>query len=181
MCLSQLQSCPMAASCIFTLQVATFPRGLGAFGGFFDSLIATLNINDLQSDQFQPHFFFFSNLKPWTRLWLFFCSLCSDLSTLRYRRKRTPDGPVTRPRSWLLYSRAQNYMWKKQKCVTYKSLLTLGHKQNTNFNLQRERPLYDPSNWLNWHKRGTQDPTGLRIDYNTPPVTSTVLVGFFLE
>lgn len=59
MCLSQLQSCPMAASCIFTLQVATFPRGLGAFGGFFDSLIATLNINDLQSDQFQPHFFFF--------------------------------------------------------------------------------------------------------------------------
>lgn len=94
-------------SCIFT--PGTFPRGLGAFGGFFDSLIATLNINDLQSDQFQPHFFFFKSeaMNPFI---IFFCSLCSDLSTLRYRRKRTPDGPVTRPRSWLLYSRAQNYM-----------------------------------------------------------------------
>lgn len=29
--------------------------------------------------------------------------------------------------------------------VENKSLLTPGHKQNTNFSLQRERPLYDPS------------------------------------
>lgn len=39
MCLSQLQSCPMAASCIFTLQVATFP---GDWEPSEDSLIRWL-------------------------------------------------------------------------------------------------------------------------------------------
>ena len=166
MCLSQLQSYPMAASCIFT--PGAFPRGLGAFGGFFDSLIATLKHQWFVIWSVSATFFFFFEAKnQFICLFIVLWLIKFALQRKAFTRRTSDEVQVIA----VVQSSTKLHVKKTEVChslmLTYKSLLTLGHEQNTNFNLQREGQLYDPSNWLKWHKRGTQDPTGLQIDYNT--------------